>query len=40
VSLDEIAKTQQVQLELGFQKEIYEAAKFINLDFIPKKNAP
>lgn len=36
VSLDEVQETQQVQLALGFQKEIYDAAKFVNLAFIPK----
>ena len=33
VSLDEV---QEVQLALGFQKEIYDAAKFVNLAFVPK----
>jgi ABC-type nitrate/sulfonate/bicarbonate transport system substrate-binding protein len=36
VSLDEVQETQQVQLALGFQKEIYDAAKFVNLAFVPK----
>ncbi|HYP71703.1 MAG TPA: ABC transporter substrate-binding protein [Variovorax sp.] len=40
VSLDEVQETQQIQLALGFQKEIYDAAKFVNLAFIPKGTAP
>jgi ABC-type nitrate/sulfonate/bicarbonate transport system substrate-binding protein len=39
VSLEEVQETQQVQLALGFQKEIYDAAKFVNLAFIPKHAA-
>ena len=40
VSLDEVQETQQIQLALGFQKEIYDASKFIDLAFIPKSRAP
>lgn len=40
VSLDEVQQTQQVQLALGFQKEIYDASRFVNLAFIPKGTAP
>lgn len=40
VSLDAVQETQQIQLALGFQKEIYDAAKFVNLAFIPKSATP
>ncbi|RQO39698.1 ABC transporter substrate-binding protein [Variovorax sp. KBW07] len=36
VSLEEVQETQQIQLALGFQKEIYDAGRFIDLAFIPQ----
>lgn len=40
VSLEEIDETQKIQLSLGFQPEIYDAAKFIDTRFIPQQTAP
>lgn len=35
VSLDSLNDTQQIQKDLGFQAEIYDVSKFIDLSFIP-----
>lgn len=40
VSLEAVNETQQIQLALGFQPQIYDAAKFIDTRFVPANVAP
>lgn len=39
VSLAEVQETQEIQRALGFQSEVYDAAKFIDLSFAPRTAA-
>lgn len=38
VNLDNLMETQQIQLELGFQEEIYDLENIVDLRFIPQVN--